>query len=89
MKAKEYDFSAAERGAVARSPQDKTLTKIRIENDILNWFRDRVHQQGGGDYEALINAALRQFIRQEDIAFEDTLRRVIREELKSMAKQAA
>jgi uncharacterized protein (DUF4415 family) len=89
MRIKEFDFTKAKRGAIRKSPKSSTLTTLRIDNDILDWFRQRVHQQGGGDYEALMNDVLRQYIQNQDSTLESTIRRVIREELKSMTKQAA
>jgi len=65
-----------------RVPADKTRVTIRLDDDILEWFRDQVDQAGGGNYQTLINQALREFIRKAHEPFETTLRRVIREELR-------
>ena len=54
--------------------------------DILNWFRGQVHEAGGGNYQTLINAALREYVQHRDGALEQTLRRVIREELQTIEK---
>ncbi len=78
---KEYDFSKGKRGAVIPTPAGKTRITIRIDDDILAWFRAQVHTAGGGNYQALINSALRQFISSRQEALEDRLRRVLREEL--------
>jgi Arc/MetJ family transcription regulator len=78
---KEYDFSKGKRGAVIPTPPGKTRITIRIDDDILAWFRAQVHAAGGGNYQALINSALRQIISSRQEALEDTLRRVLREEL--------
>jgi len=75
----EYDFSQGERGAVEPQQPGKTRITIRIDNDILDWFRERVDQAGGGNYQTLMNRALRGYIDQEQL--ETTLRRVLREEL--------
>ena len=85
MSVKEQDFELARRGAVVQHPPGKTRITIRIDTDILNWFRDQVHQAGGGNYQTLINEALREHVRNRDGTLEDTLRRVIREELKTIA----
>lgn len=77
---KEYDFSRGKRGAVAPSPRGKTRITIRINEDVLQWFRDQVHEAGGGSYQTSINEALRSFIAAHDTRLEDTLRRVLREE---------
>lgn len=78
---KEYDFSGGRRGAVLRAPAGKTRITIRIDDDILQWFRMQVHRAGGGSYQTLINDALRRFTESADQDFEGTLRRVLREEL--------
>ena len=77
----EYDFSNGKRGAVVRSPRGKTRITIRVDDDVLQWFRDEVHRAGGGSYQTSINEALRAFIAAEQNGLEDTLRRVLREEL--------
>jgi uncharacterized protein (DUF4415 family) len=60
----EYDFSKGKPGAIDPTPQGKTRITIRLDEDILQWFRDEVHAAGGGDYQTLINAALREYIQQ-------------------------
>lgn len=74
-----YDFSSARRGPVIASP-GKTRITIRVDDDVLDWFRAQVI--GGGNYQSLINAALREHMRGQDPALEATLRRVVREELR-------
>jgi uncharacterized protein (DUF4415 family) len=37
---KEYDFSQGKRGSVAPDRPGKTRITIRIDTEILNWFRD-------------------------------------------------
>lgn len=85
----EYDFSRGERGAVDPLPQGKTRITIRLDDDVLDWFRDRVHQAGGGNYQTLINRALREYIQDRKEPLEDTLRRVLREELQASSETAA
>jgi len=48
----------------------------------LEWFRKQVHEAGGGNYQTLINAALRDYISARTESLETVIRRVIREELK-------
>jgi uncharacterized protein (DUF4415 family) len=78
----EYDFSKGKRGAVVTAPTGKTRVTIRLDDDLLNWFRDEVDRMGGGNYQSLINLALRDFVGRRREPLEDTLRRVVREELK-------
>ncbi len=77
----EYDFSKGKRGAIDPVPPGKTRITIRLDDDILSWFRAEVHAAGGGNYQTLINDALRQYIQQKREPLEETLRRVLREEL--------
>jgi uncharacterized protein (DUF4415 family) len=79
---KEYDFSNAKRGPVLRVPKGKTRITIRIDDDLLDWFRKQVDQAGGGNYQTLMNDALRQHIARAQEPLEETLRRVIREEIR-------
>ena len=59
----------------------KTRITIRIDNDILEWFRNEVEAAGAGNYQTLINRALREYIHSREQVNEAMLRRVIREEL--------
>ena len=79
---KEYDFSQGRRGAVLRVPPEKTRVTIRLDKDVLDWFRQQVDDAGGGNYQTLINEALRGFLRQKQESLETILRRVIRDELR-------
>jgi uncharacterized protein (DUF4415 family) len=79
---KEYDFSGGRRGAVAPAPSGKTRITIRLDDDVLAWFREQAHAAGGGNYQSLINDALRGHIAGQKQPLERVLRRVVREELK-------
>ena len=79
---KNYDFSKGKRGAVVSVPTGKTRVTIRLDDDLLDWFRDQVDKAGGGNYQSLINQALRDFVDRSREPLESTLRRVIREELR-------
>jgi uncharacterized protein (DUF4415 family) len=78
---REYDFSRARRGAVKPAPPGKTRITIRLDNDILAWFRRQVHAASGGSYQSLINEALRVHVEGRRESLERTLRRVLRDEL--------
>jgi len=78
---KEYDFRKATRGPVRPIPPGKTRITIRLDNEVLAWFKQQVHVAGGGSYQRLINAALREHIARAEEPLEETLRRVLREEL--------
>jgi hypothetical protein len=77
----EYDFSKGRRGAVLPVPRGKTRITIRLDDDLLTWFRARVDAAGGGSYQTLINLALRDYVTRREERLEETLRRVLREEL--------
>jgi Arc/MetJ family transcription regulator len=80
MKAR-YDFTDGTRGPVLKAPAGKTRITIRIDDDLLRWFRRQAHAAGGGSYQTLINAALRAYVGSKREPLEATLRRVLREEL--------
>ena len=78
---KEYDFTKAKRGPVVTVPPGKTRITIRLDDDVLAWFKDQVHRAGGGSYQSLINQALRLYVASSGEPLEEKLRRVVREEL--------
>ena len=78
-----YDFSKGTRGAVLPSPPGKERITIRLDADILDYFRDQVEKAGGGNYQTAINSVLREYLMgQRAPQIEDIVRRVIREELR-------
>ena len=82
MKAK-YDFSKGKRGAVLPSSGNKVRITIRLDRDIVDWFRSKVEEQGGGNYQSMMNSALRIYMEGQNQPLEDVLRRVVREELQA------
>lgn len=78
---REYDFRKGKRGPVVPVPRGKTRITIRLDNTVLDWFRRRVDEAGGGNYQTLINEALQQHITRVQEPLEETLRRVIRQEI--------
>ena len=82
MKA-EYDFSEAKRGAVV--PQTgKTRITIYIDDDILEEFREKADKAGKG-YQTMMNEALRNYLgKSEKPLNEETLRRILQEELQAV-----
>jgi len=80
---KTYDFTKGKRGPVLPVPSGKERITIRLDADILEYFRGQVERAGGGNYQTLINNALRAYIEGgQKPTIEETLRRVIREELR-------
>jgi len=76
------DFSKGKRGAVVKPDPNKVRITIRLDGDIIDHFKKKVHAAGGGNYQTLINDALRAHIQTKSKPLEDTLRKVIREELR-------
>ena len=91
MNEREYDFKQGRRGPGTERLEGKTPITIRVDTEILNSFRNRVHaaglsacvplsQAGGGDYQTLINEALRDYTRSQSGVLEETLLLVGRED---------
>ena len=84
-----YDFSRGQRGAIVAPSPHKTRITIRLDSDIVSWFKEQVHLAGGGNYQTLINEALRRHIDEARESLEETLRRVLREEIREGSGAAA
>ena len=80
------DFSKAKRGSVVSPDPNKVRITIRLDADIVNHFKKLVNNAGGGNYQTLINEALREHIQAHDKSLEVTLRKVIRDELQKAVK---
>ncbi|HWK88538.1 MAG TPA: BrnA antitoxin family protein [Longimicrobium sp.] len=80
----EYDFSKGRRGPVDPSAAGKIRITIRIDADVLDWFREQVNVAGGGNYQTMINNALRDHVARNAEQLEDTIRRVVRDELRNV-----
>lgn len=77
------DFSKGKRGPVLTPDLNKKRITIRLDGDIIDHFKRQVLEAGGGNYQTLINAALREHIETPARPLEETLRNVIREELRN------
>mgnify|MGYP002632913490 CR=1 FL=1 len=77
-----YDFSTARRGAVVPPSGNKTRITIRLDRDLVDWFKAKAESQGGGNYQTLLNDALRTYTEQKEQSLEKLLRKVVREEIK-------
>src|SRR2546426_6761407 len=78
-KYRDIDFSRAKRGAVVKPEPGKTKISIRLDNTVLEYFRDVVDKAGGGNYQTLINDALLEHVHRRSTL--DVVRQVVREEL--------
>jgi hypothetical protein len=59
----EYDFSRGRRGPIIHVPRGKTRITIRLDKDLIDWFRSQVEAAGGWNYQTLINSALKEYVR--------------------------
>ena len=84
-----YNFAGGKRGAVLKTAAGKTRITIRLDDDVLEWFRKQADAGGGGNYQTLVNAALREYVDSKHEPLEATLRRVLREELPRDLKRTA
>lgn len=80
-----YDFSRGKRGRIAPKepePRGKTRITIRLDEDLVNHFLKEADASGGATgYQTLINEALRKHVEGKAPKFEETLRRIVREEV--------
>jgi uncharacterized protein (DUF4415 family) len=65
-------------------PPGKTRITIRLDKDVIEWFRQQVELRGGGNYQTMINQALREHIHGRQAPLEELFRRVLREEIQKM-----
>ena len=82
-----YDFSKGRRGPAFPLEPGKTRITIRIDNEVLDYFRNKVEKAGGGNYQTLINDALRDHIRGAHL--EEVVRKTVREELREFRPKRA
>jgi uncharacterized protein (DUF4415 family) len=78
-KRRNVDFSGARRGPVVRPSPGKTKISIRLDNAVLEHFRNLVDEAGGGNYQTLINDTLLEHIHRGSTL--DAVRQVLREDL--------
>jgi uncharacterized protein (DUF4415 family) len=82
-----YDFSRGKRGRIAPiepEPRGKTRITIRLDEDLVDHFLKEADASGGAiGYQTLINEALRKHVEGKAPKFEETLRRIVREEMKA------
>ena len=75
-----YDFNGGKKGSIVNTGS-KVKLSIRLDPNVLTWFKEQVEKTGGGNYQTLINKALQEYIANYGETLENILRRVIREEL--------
>jgi len=80
------DFSKAKRGPVVPPDPNKLRITIRLDGDIIAYFKRKVHEAGGGNYQTLMNQALREYIEPDTGPLVEKIRTVIREELRQVSE---
>jgi uncharacterized protein (DUF4415 family) len=87
---REYDLSKGKRGPVVPLPPEKVRITIRLDRDIVDHFRDRVRKANRGNYQTLINEALREHIQRPGLAQQvgAEVRSILREELEKIKASA-
>ena len=83
---REYDLRKGKRGPVIPMPPEKVRITIRLDRDIVDHFRDLVRKAHRGNYQTLINDALREHLRKPGLAEQvgAEMRSVLREELETI-----
>lgn len=83
----QYNFSKGKRGRVLPAEPEqrgKTRITIRLDEDLVDHFLSEAEKSGGlTGYQTLINDALRQHVEGKAPKLEDTLRRIVREEIRT------
>jgi uncharacterized protein (DUF4415 family) len=87
---REYDLSKGKRGPVVPLPPEKIRITIRLDRDIVDYFREQVRKAHRGNYQTLINEALREHIQRPGLAQQvgEEVRSVLREELEKIKASA-
>ena len=83
------DFSKGKRGSVVPPDPNKVRITIRLDGDIIAYFKRKVLEAGGGNYQTLMNQALRELIESDSKPLEERLRKVIREELRQVSESTS
>ena len=82
-----YDFSQGKRGRIvppSPEPRGKTRITIRLDEDLVDYFLKEADASGGSaGYQTLINEALRSHVEGKAPKLEETLRRILREEMRT------
>jgi len=83
---REYDLSKGKRGPVVPMPPEKVRITIRLDRDIVDHFREQVRKAHRGNYQTLMNDALREHLEKPDLAqtVRTAVRGVLREELEKI-----
>jgi uncharacterized protein (DUF4415 family) len=84
---RQYNFRKARRGPVVPPATGKTRITIRLDNDLIEHFQKIVDSSGGGNYQTLINNALREYVQGAHL--EAVVRRAVRKEVNAVKEALA
>jgi uncharacterized protein (DUF4415 family) len=84
---RDIDFSQATRGPVVKAEPGKTKISIRLDNAVIDAFRELADRAGGGNYQTLINDALVAYLHERTML--EAVRQVVREELREATPRRA
>ena len=82
MENNELQQTNATTQAVKRNEHTKERITIRIDRDVLEWFRSLSPNARG--YQSRINQALREYMQNGIKSMEEVMRKVMREELQKI-----
>jgi len=80
-----YNFSGARRGSVVPPSGRKVRITIRLDRDLVEWFKSKAELEGGGNYQTMLNDALRASTEYQNGELERLLRKVVREEIRKVS----
>ena len=76
------EFKNAKRGSVVPPDPSKVRITIRLDPEVIDYFKGVVNDAGGGNYQTLMNNVLRDYIDGEEKGLDRKIRKIVREELK-------
>lgn len=76
------EFKNARRGPVIPPDPSKVRITIRLDPEVINYFKDEVSAAGGGNYQTLMNNVLRDYVEGKEKGLDRRIRKIVREELK-------
>ena len=75
------EFENARRGPVIPPDPTKVRITIRLDPEVIDYFKEEVSEAGGGNYQTLINKVLRDYIEGKEKGLDRRIRKIVRDEL--------
>lgn len=76
------EFENAKRGPVIPPDPTKVRITIRLDPEVIDYFKEEVSAAGGGNYQTLINNVLRDYVEGQENGLDRRIRKIVQEELK-------